>query len=129
MCLQTLRGELEAMKMKDLEDISSDITHSQAVVNQLKHNGETLTYTMVVEKILRSLMDDFENVVSTIEESRNLEEMIIDDLEDSFEANNRRRRKIISDGGSLTKKYDHQGRQGDVCATQLRTRTQRLRLR
>jgi len=59
------------MKMKDSEDICSYITRVQTIVNQLKRNGETLTDTRVVEKILQSLTDDFENVVCAIEESRN----------------------------------------------------------
>ncbi|XP_068466655.1 uncharacterized protein [Phaseolus vulgaris] len=62
MRLQTLRGELETMKMKDSEDVCSYITRMQTVVNQLKRNAETLMDTRVVEKILRSLTDDFENV-------------------------------------------------------------------
>jgi len=43
MRLQTLRGELEVMKINDSEDVSSYITRVQTVANQLKHNGETLT--------------------------------------------------------------------------------------
>ena len=66
MCFQTLRGELEAIKMKDSKDVSSYITCVQIVANQLKHNGETLTDTRVMEKILRSLTDDFEIVVCAI---------------------------------------------------------------
>jgi len=54
-------------------DVSSYINRVQTIANQLKHNGETLIDERVVEKILRSLTDDFENVVCTIEESRNLE--------------------------------------------------------
>ena len=65
----------------------------QAVANQLKHNGETLTDVRVVEKILRSLMDDFENVVCAIEESRNLKEITIDDLEGSPEAHEQWKKK------------------------------------
>ena len=78
--LQTLRGELEAMKMKETEGVSDYITRVQTVVNQLKRNGENLTDARVVETILRSLTKDFENVVCAIEESKNLEEMTIDDL-------------------------------------------------
>ena len=66
--LQTLRGELEAMKMKETEGVSDYITRVQTIVNQLKRNGETLTDARVVEKILQSLTEDFENVVCAIEE-------------------------------------------------------------
>jgi len=93
MRLQTLRGELEAMKMKVLEYVSSYISRVQTIANQLKHNGETLTNARVVEKILRSLTNDFENVVCAIEELGNLEEMTINDLGASLEAHEQRKKK------------------------------------
>jgi len=86
MRLQTLRGEFEAMKMKDSEDVSNYINRVKTVANQLKHNGDAFLDARVVKKILQSLTDDFENVVCAIEESRNLEEMTIDDLRASFKA-------------------------------------------
>ncbi|KAJ4756551.1 polyprotein [Rhynchospora pubera] len=91
--LQTLRGELESMRMKESEGVSDYITRIQTVVNQLKTNGETLSDTRVVEKILRSLTDNFENVVCAIEESKNLEEMTIDELSSSLEAHEQRKKK------------------------------------
>ena len=57
--LQTLRGELERMQMKESENVSDYITRVQKVVNQLTRNGETVTDARVVEKILRSLTDKF----------------------------------------------------------------------
>jgi len=63
------------------------------VANQLKRNGETLTDARVVEKILRSLTDDFENVVCAIEDSRNMGEMTIDDLTGSFKAHEQRKKE------------------------------------
>ena len=68
--LQTLRGELESMKMMESESVSDYITRVQTVVNQLNRNGETLTNARVVEKILRILTDNFENIVCVIEESK-----------------------------------------------------------
>jgi len=62
MYLQTLRGELEAIRMKDSKDVSSYISRVQTVANKLKHNEENLTDARVMEKILRTLTDDFENV-------------------------------------------------------------------
>jgi len=79
--------------MKDSEDVSSYITRVQTVGNQLKHNRETVIDARLVEKILRSLIDDFENIVCSIEDSRNLEEMIIDDLGASLEAHEHRKKK------------------------------------
>jgi len=79
--------------MKNSEDVSSYITYVQTVANQLKRNGEILTDARVMEKIIWSLTDDFENVVCTIEESRNLEEMTIDDLTGSLEAHEQRKKK------------------------------------
>jgi gag-polypeptide of LTR copia-type len=79
-CLQTLRGEL-------------DITRVQAVVNQLIRNGEALTDARVVEKILRSLTDNFENVVCAIEESKDLAKLTVDELAGSLEAHEQCKRK------------------------------------
>jgi gag-polypeptide of LTR copia-type/Domain of unknown function (DUF4219) len=91
--LQTLRGELEGMKMKESEGVSDYITRVQTVVNQLKCNGETLKDSRAVEKIMRSLTKNFENVVCAIEESKDLEELTIDDLAGSLEAHEQRKKK------------------------------------
>nr|KYP38589.1 hypothetical protein KK1_040157 [Cajanus cajan] len=74
------------MKMKESEGVSDYITRVQTVVNQLNQNGETLTDVRVVEKILRSLTDSFENVVCAIEESKDLTMLTVDELAGSLEA-------------------------------------------
>ncbi|XP_022946907.1 uncharacterized protein LOC111450848 [Cucurbita moschata] len=51
--LQTLRGELESMKMKESENVSNYISRVQTVLNQLNRNEKMLPETRVVEKILR----------------------------------------------------------------------------
>jgi gag-polypeptide of LTR copia-type len=81
------------MKMKESEGVSDYITCVQTVVNQLKCNGETLKDSRVVEKILWSLTKNFENVVCAIEESKDLEELTIDDLARSLETHEQRKKK------------------------------------
>ena len=91
--LQTLRGELESMKMKESENVFDYITRIQTVANQLNRNGEMLPETRVVEKILRSLTDNFENVICVIEESKNLAKFTVDELAGSLQAHEQRKKK------------------------------------
>ncbi|XP_074342644.1 uncharacterized protein LOC141680273 [Apium graveolens] len=93
MRLQTLRGELESMKMKESESVSDYIMRVQTVVNQLNQNGEKLSDTRIVEKILRSLTDNFENVVCAIEESKDLTTLMVDEIAGSLEAHEQRKKK------------------------------------
>ena len=93
MRLQTLRGELESMKMKESENVSDYITRVQTMANQLNRNREMLPETRVVEKILRSLTDNFENVVCAIEESKDLTKFTVDELAGSLEAHEQRKKK------------------------------------
>jgi len=53
--------------MVESEIVSDYITRVQIVGNQLNRNGEKLTDARVVEKILRTLIDNFESIVCTIE--------------------------------------------------------------
>jgi len=79
--------------MKESESVSEYITRVQTVVNQLNRNGETLSDTRVVEKILRSLTDNFENVVYAIEESKDLATFTVNELAGSLEAHEQRKQK------------------------------------
>jgi transcriptional regulator with GAF, ATPase, and Fis domain len=96
-CLQTLRDELESMKMKESESVSEYIMCVQAVMNQLIRNGEALTDARVIEKFLRSLTDNFENVVCAIEESKDLATLTVDELASSLEAHEQRKKKKKED--------------------------------
>ena len=91
--LQTLCGELESMKMKESENVSDHITRVQTMTNQLNRNGEMLHENRVVEKTLRSLTDNFENVVCAIEESKDQAKFTVDELACSLKAHEQRKKK------------------------------------
>jgi len=59
--IQNLKEELECMRMKKAEGVAR--FRVKTVVNQLGRNGVMLPTCRVVEKILRLLADDFENIV------------------------------------------------------------------
>ena len=91
--LQTLKGELERIRMEEAEGVVEYVSRVETVVNQLGRNRETLLACRVVEKILRSLTDDFENIVCAIEESKDLTTLSMEELVGSLEAHEQRRRK------------------------------------
>ena len=79
--------------MKESENVSEYIMHVQNVVNILNRNEEMLSETRVLEKILRSLTNNFENVVCAIEESKDLAMFTVDELAGSLEAHEQRKKK------------------------------------
>jgi len=91
--LQTLRGKLEWMRMKEDKWVIEYVSRVETVVNQLGRNGETLLAYRVMEKILRSLTDDFENIFCAIEESKDLTMLSVEELVGFLEAHEQRRRK------------------------------------
>jgi transcriptional regulator with GAF, ATPase, and Fis domain len=79
------------LRMNNTKGVSDYITRVHTVMNQLKRNGESLSKQRVMEKILRSLTNMFENVVCAIEESNDLIELTVDELVGSLLAHEQRK--------------------------------------
>jgi hypothetical protein len=97
--LQTLRGEFESLRMKSSESISEYYARVMLVTNQIRRNGEALTETRVIEKILRSLDPRFNFIVVTLEELQDVTTMSIEELMSSLQAHEQ---KLLRDSDRAT---------------------------
>ncbi|GKV50164.1 hypothetical protein SLEP1_g56877 [Rubroshorea leprosula] len=77
--LQSLRGEFEAIQMKEIEKVSNYISRVMGIANQMRRLDEEVTDLRIIEKILRSVTEKFDYVVTAVEESKRLGDMTIEE--------------------------------------------------
>ncbi|XP_038702598.1 uncharacterized protein LOC119999153 [Tripterygium wilfordii] len=88
--LHSLRRELMNLLMKEGELIKDYYTRVMDVVNRLRICGEDMPDRRVIEKILISLTPKYNNIVTTVEETKDLDSMNVSDLIGSLEAHETR---------------------------------------
>ena len=84
--LQALKRQYELLQMKSDESIADYFTRLVTLTNQMKNCGGNLGEQETVEKVLRTLTSKFEHIVVTIEETKDLSEIKIEDLQSTLEA-------------------------------------------
>ncbi|XP_057489680.1 uncharacterized protein LOC130775574 [Actinidia eriantha] len=82
--LQALRKEFETLEMKTGEGVSEYFARVLTVANKMRTYGEQMQDVTVVEKTLRLLTEKFNYVVCSIEESKDIDELSIDELQSSL---------------------------------------------
>jgi hypothetical protein len=82
--LQRHRAEFENLKMNEKEDIATYFLKVDEVVNSIRGLGEEIYESLVVQKVLRSLLLKYDAKVSAIEETRDLTKMTMDELHGSL---------------------------------------------
>ncbi|XP_019439021.1 PREDICTED: uncharacterized protein LOC109344724 [Lupinus angustifolius] len=84
--LQSLRKQCELLHMEEGDKVGEYFTKILTITNHMKGYGEAITDTMVIEKIMRSLLPRFDFIVVAIEESKDVTLMKIEELQSSLEA-------------------------------------------
>ncbi|GJU99983.1 putative RNA-directed DNA polymerase [Tanacetum coccineum] len=92
--LQKLRRDFEVLEMKTSETIPEYFGRVLAISNQMRSNGESMPDVKIVEKILRTLTDKYMYVVVSIEESKNVEEMSIEELQSTLVVHEQKFKKV-----------------------------------
>jgi len=92
--LQTLRRDFEVLEMKKEENIDDYFGRVMSVSNKMRSNGEDMSDSKIVEKILRTLTDKFTYVVVSSEESKDTEKMTIDELQSTMSVHEKKFKKI-----------------------------------
>lgn len=83
--LQRLRKTFETLEMRAGEGIAGYFSRVMEIVNDMRNCGEELDDVKIVEKILRSLTENFNFVVCSIEESKDIDSLTVDELQASLQ--------------------------------------------
>ena len=84
------------MTRKETESFKDFNSRVAKIVNQIKSFEETIQEKKLVEKILQSLLKNFDHVVAAIEESKDLSVLTMYELMGSLEAHEGRMSRFSS---------------------------------
>jgi hypothetical protein len=82
--LQTYRGQFKQLKMKEDENIVAYFLRVDETVNAIIGFGEETKESVIVQKLLRSLLMRFDPKISTLEERADLDSISMDELHGIF---------------------------------------------
>ena len=82
--LQALCTKFKTLRMKSGESVTDFFSQTMAIVNKLRIHIDKTEDVTVIEKILRSMTPKFNYVVCYIKESKDLDELLIDELQGSL---------------------------------------------
>lgn len=82
--LQALRADFETLEMKTGETVSDYFWRTMSIANKMRTHGERLNDVNIIEKIQRSMTSKFNYVVCSIEESKDIDNLSIDEMQSSL---------------------------------------------
>ena len=86
MQILNLKRQFEGLKMRESETIKEFSSNISKLVNQMRLLGEDVQDSRVVEKVLVSLPERFENKICSLEDSKDFTEMSLQDLINALQA-------------------------------------------
>lgn len=91
MKVMNLMREFELQKMKDVETVKEYADRLLMIVNQIRLLGQTFADSRIVQKILVTLPERYEAVISSIENSKDLAQLTMAELMNALQATEQRR--------------------------------------
>lgn len=110
--LQTLRRNFELLEMRNKEFISDYFTRVMVVANDMRNCGDDMQDVKIVEKILRTLTENFNYIVCSIEESKDIDNLSVDALQSSLLVHEQKMRKPSHGGEEHVLKVSYEDRSG-----------------
>ncbi|GAA0154574.1 hypothetical protein LIER_12516 [Lithospermum erythrorhizon] len=92
-----LRREFEVIEMQKGETIEEYFAKVIQIANKLRSNGELMTDTKIVEKILRTLTSKFTYVCVSIEESTDIENLSVDELQSTLSMHEKKFQRFVKE--------------------------------
>ncbi|XP_075092128.1 uncharacterized protein LOC142172417 [Nicotiana tabacum] len=82
--LQALRRDFETLQMKDGGFVTNYYARTMEIWNKMRFHGDNMGDAIIVEKILCSLTPKYDYVVCSIEESKDIDVLSLDELQSSL---------------------------------------------
>jgi len=82
--LQIFRRNFEVLEMKQGESVTNYFGRVMLVANDMQNLGENIPDEKIVEKILRTLTEKYNYIVCSIEESKDINHLSVDELQSSL---------------------------------------------
>lgn len=82
--LQTLRKDFEMLQMKEEESVTNFFRRTMEIANKMRCHGEKIEDVTVVENFLHSMTREFNYVVCSVEESKDIDDLSLDELHSSL---------------------------------------------
>lgn len=112
--LQTLRRNFELLEMKTGESVTDYFARVMVVANDMRNYGDDMQDVKIVEKTLRTLTENFNYIVCSIEESKDIDNLSVDALQSSLLVHEQKLRRPSNGGDDQVLKdaFDDRGGRG-----------------